>query len=86
MSKMFDFVCLEGQIPVAQFTVNNWGWTKIGKIDFFGDSTNSGVAMDEVVTTGLALAHFWLVQMLVPGLALVSSATPKRGKGGRVDA
>ena len=72
-SKMFDFVCLEGEIPVAQFTVNNWGWTKIGKIDFFGESANSGVAVDEVVTTGMALAHFLLVQMTVPGLALASS-------------
>jgi hypothetical protein len=72
-SKMFDFVCLEGDVAIAQFTVNNTGVTKIGKIIFFGDRATDGTAMDEVVIMGLALADFWLLQMMVPGLALVSS-------------
>ena len=80
MSKVFDFVCLQEEVPVAQFTVNNWGVTRIGKMNFFGDRASSGVAMDEIVTTGLALADFCLVQMMVPGLALISSAVSVQGK------
>lgn len=72
-SKMFDFVRLDRKVPIAQFTVNNTGVTKIGKIKFFGDRAKSGTKMDEIVTMGLALANFWLLQMMVPGLALVSS-------------
>lgn len=79
-TKMFDFVCLLDEVPIAQFTVNNFGVTKIGKINFFGAGASSGLAMDEIVTTGLALADFLLVHVAVPGLALVSSSLPGRDK------
>jgi hypothetical protein len=62
--KVFDFECLdENSVSLAQFTANNsWSMTKVGRLEFFGTRANSGIVMDEIVVTGLALAKYTFMQ------------------------
>lgn len=63
--KIFDFECLdEKSVPLAQFTPHNsWSVKKLGRLELFGTRASSGVGMDEVVVTGLALAYYTLISV-----------------------
>ena len=51
-------------MPIARFVANSWGIKKVGKFEFLGPKAISGLAMDEIVVLGLALAECKLIQMV----------------------
>ncbi|KAI4189246.1 MAG: hypothetical protein LQ346_005148 [Caloplaca aetnensis] len=54
--KSWDFICLdEREMPVAKFSANWIGLTKVATIDFLGPKAGSEAARDEIVVTGLTL-------------------------------
>jgi hypothetical protein len=61
-SNAFNFECLdEDSTLLARFTASSsWTKTRTGQLELFGSRVASGAAMDEVVVTGLALAHYAL--------------------------
>ncbi|KAK2760763.1 hypothetical protein FQN54_001999 [Arachnomyces sp. PD_36] len=64
-SKGFDLECLdEDSVPLAAFTADStFNKTRACRLELFGDRVTSGVAMDEVVVIGLALAHYALTEV-----------------------
>jgi hypothetical protein len=56
--KTWDFICVdENQIPVARFSANQWGFTKIGKIEFDGPMAHSQAAQEEIFVVGITLFY-----------------------------
>jgi hypothetical protein len=72
--KVFDFECLdEMSVPLAKFTAHSsLTLTKAGRFDFFGSRASSGIVMDEVLVTGLALAYYTVIQTTVIDSAVVA--------------
>ncbi|KAJ5774212.1 hypothetical protein N7457_009108 [Penicillium paradoxum] len=61
--KNWDFVCVdEQQMPVAKFTANAWGVTKIGKIEFMGSKADNRAAQEEIMVTGITLFYCMMVR------------------------
>ncbi|CAI7586972.1 unnamed protein product [Penicillium glandicola] len=61
--KTWDFVCVdEQQIPVARFTANAWGVTKIGNIEFVGPKANDRAAQEEIMVTGITLFYCMMLR------------------------
>ena len=58
--RAFDFECFdENSMTLARFLASGWSVKKVGRIELFGDAS-SGVLMDEIVITGLAIAQYAL--------------------------
>jgi hypothetical protein len=61
--KTWDFICVdEQQIPVAKFTANCWGVTKIGKIEFVGPKADDRAAQEEIMVTGITLFYCMILR------------------------
>ncbi|OQE46387.1 hypothetical protein PENCOP_c001G05854 [Penicillium coprophilum] len=61
--KNWDFVCVdEQQMPVAKFTANCWGVTKIGKIEFSGPKADNRAAQEEIMVTGITLFYCMMLR------------------------
>lgn len=61
--KNWDFVCVdENQMPVAKFSANAWGVTKIGKVEFMGSKADDRAAQEEILVTGITLFYCMVVR------------------------
>ncbi|KAJ5500259.1 hypothetical protein LT330_002264 [Penicillium expansum] len=61
--KTWDFVCVdEEQMPVAKFSANAWGVTKIGKIEFMGPKADDRAAQEEIMVTGITLFYCMMLR------------------------
>lgn len=61
--KTWDFVCVDDQqIPVAKFSANAWGVTKIGKIEFMGPKADDRAAQEEIMVTGITLFYCMMLR------------------------
>ncbi|KAJ5467441.1 hypothetical protein N7475_005193 [Penicillium sp. IBT 31633x] len=61
--KTWDFVCVdEQQMPVARFSANPWGVTKVGDIELVGSKANNRDAQEEIIVTGVTLFYCMLVR------------------------
>ncbi|KAJ5834552.1 hypothetical protein N7447_000578 [Penicillium robsamsonii] len=59
----WDFVCVdEQQMPVAKFTANCWGITKIGKIEFSGPKADDRAMQEEIMVTGITLFYCMILR------------------------
>lgn len=61
--KTWDFVCVDDQqMPVAKFSANAWGMTKIGKIEFMGPKADDRAAQEEIMVTGITLFYCMMLR------------------------
>ena len=69
----YDLVCLDEQrMPLARFsTSRDWSTVKVGTLEVLEERMLAPDAMDEIIVTGLALAHYWFfVKMDTLGAAI----------------